>query len=180
VLMVRRAVAFAVDCALLFLVLVPAGQLVRFGLGWPYPSTGPGIWLVVALNLSLPTWTYFILSDSAARGATAGKRLLGLSVVRVDGGRVELGRALGRTAIKLLPWETVHVSLLALSSDPTRFAPRQWVGLAVANILMVAYLVVAAWTRGRRSVHDYAAKTEVRSSPARGGGSGHGPKAGVR
>ena len=177
-LLVRRAVAFAVDWVLLFLVLAPVGQLVRLGLGWPTPSTGPGVWLVIALNMSLPTWTYFTLSDSSARGATAGKRLLGLSVVRVDGGRVELGRALGRTAIKLLPWETVHVSLFALSSDPTRFAPRQWVGLAVANTLMVAYLVVAAWTRGRRSVHDYATKTEVRSSPALGAGVGMGRRPG--
>ncbi len=79
-LLIRRAGAYVFDVVLLFLVLFPVGQLLRFASGLQPPSSpsGLGIWLASALNFSVPTWTYFVLSDSSARGATVGKSLLGL------------------------------------------------------------------------------------------------------
>ncbi len=157
-LLIRRAGAYVVDIVLLFLVLFPVGQLVRLAVVWPTASpTGQEVWLVSALNFSLPTWTYFVLSDSSARGATVGKWLLGLRVTGVSVGSVGMARALGRTAVKLLPWETAHLSAFALSG----LEPWQMIGLTIANGLIVVYVVVAACTGGRRSVHDYVAATEV-------------------
>ena len=93
-LLIRRAGAYVLDVVLLFLVLFPVGQLLRFAIGWQPPSspTGLGVWLASALNFSLPTWTYFVLSDSSARGATVGKSLLGLRVTRVKDGSVGMAR----------------------------------------------------------------------------------------
>jgi uncharacterized RDD family membrane protein YckC len=170
-LLIRRAAAYVVDIVLLFLVLLPVGQLVRLAVGWPTGSpTGQEIWHASALNFSLPSWTYFVLSDSSARGATAGKWLLGLRVARVGGGSVGTGRALGRTAVKLLPWETTHLSAFALAG----LEPWQLIGLTIANGLIVVYVVVAACTGGRRSVHDYVVATEVCRVP---GGVGRSPGA---
>jgi uncharacterized RDD family membrane protein YckC len=165
--LIRRAAAYCVDIALLFVVLFPLGQLARLAVGWPPASpTGPEIWLASALNFSLPTWTYFVLSDSSARGATAGKRLLRLRVVRLTGGPVGRPRALARTAVKVLPWETAHLSAFALSSQPgVSLDPGQLIGLTIANVLVVVYLAVAAWAHGRRSVYDYVAATEVYPLP---------------
>ena len=157
-LLLPRVGAYAVDILLLVLVLFPVGQLVRLAVGWPTASpTGQEVWLVSALNFSLPTWTYFVFSDSTAHGVTVGKWLLGLRVTRVSGGAVGLARALGRTAVKLLPWETTHLSAFALSG----VEPWQLIGLTIANGLILVYVVVAACTGGRRSVHDYVAATEV-------------------
>ena len=169
-LLIRRAGAFVLDVVLLFSVLVPVGQLVRLALGWPLPSspTGLGVWLASALNFSVPTWTYFALSDSSARGATVGKSLLGLRVTRGGGGSVGMARALGRTAVKLLPWETTHLSAFAFSAQPgVSLDVGQLIGLTIADVLIVVYLVVVACTGGRRSVHDYVAATEVCPSMAR-------------
>jgi uncharacterized RDD family membrane protein YckC len=163
-LLIRRAGAYVLDVVLLFLVLFPVGQLLRFAVGWQPPSspTGLGVWLASALNFSVPTWTYFVLSDSSARGATVGKSLLGLRVTRVKDGSVGMARALGRTAVKLLPWETTHLSAFAFSTEPgVSLDPGQLIGLTIANVLIVVYFVVAACTGGRRSVHDYVAATEV-------------------
>jgi uncharacterized RDD family membrane protein YckC len=161
-LLIRRATAYFLDIVLLFLVLAPAGQLVRFAVGWPSASpTGLEVWLAAVLNFSVPTWTYFILSDSSASGATVGKRLLGLRVVRVTGERVGMARALARTAVKVLPWETAHLSAFALSTGADDSGLWPMMGLSIANGLAVVYFVVAACTRGRRSVHDYVAATEV-------------------
>ena len=156
---------------MLFLVLFPVGRLLRFAIGWPLPSspTGLGVWLASALNFSVPAWTYFVLSDSSARGATVGKSLLGLRVTRVNEGSVGMARALGRTAVKLLPWEITHLFAFALSARPgVSLDVGQLIGLAIANVLIVVYLVVAAYTGGRRSVHDYVAATEVGPSMAKG------------
>ena len=166
-LLIRRATAYFLDIVLLFLVLAPAGQLVRFAVGWPAASpTGLEVWLAAVLNFSVPTWTYFVLSDSSASGATVGKRMLGLRVARVTGARVGVARALARTAVKVLPWETAHFSAFALSTGAAELGLWELIGLSIANGLAVVYFVVAAWTRGRRSVHDYVAATEVRAVAA--------------
>src|SRR5262245_20710678 len=110
-LLIRRATAFCVDILLLAAVLFPLAFLVRAALGWPPASaTGLEVWLAAVLVYSVPTWAYFVLSDRSARGATLGKRLFGLRVVRTTGERVGVARALARTAVKLLPWETAHAS----------------------------------------------------------------------
>jgi hypothetical protein len=73
-----------------------------------------------------------------------------------------MARALGRTAVKLLPWETTHLSAFAFSAEPgVSFNLGQLIGLSIANALIVVYLVIAACTGGRRSVHDYLVATEV-------------------
>ena len=78
------------------------------------------------------------------------------------------GPAPGRTAVKLLPWETTHLSAFAFSAEPGVSLERgQLIGLTIANVLIVVYFVVAACTGGRRSVHDYVAATEVCPSVAK-------------
>ena len=63
--------------------------------------------------------------------------------------------------MKLLPWELVHLSVFGLSSDLSQLSLWQSIGLVAANGLIILYLIVAVATRGRRSVHDFVAATEV-------------------
>lgn len=159
-LLIRRTVAYAVDVALLFAVLAPAGWLMQRALGF-VPENGPEIWLVLLVNFSGPAWLYFTIADASPGGATLGKRWLGIHVTRQDGARLSGLRAIGRTAAKLVPWELTHASVFALAADLGTMSLVQGVGLVTANALMVVYLACAALTRGRRSVHDYFAGTIV-------------------
>ena len=161
-LLVRRVAAYLLDILILFAVLAPIGYLLQRLAGLTMTQTGPEIWRTILWNFSLPSWLYFILSDSSRLGATFGKRLLWLQVRKINDRRLSPGRALGRTAIKLLPWELVHISAFALSQDLAQFSPLQIGGLIVANLLMVVYLGAAAATKGRRSVHDFVVRTLVR------------------
>jgi uncharacterized RDD family membrane protein YckC len=95
-----------------------------------------------------------------------GKRLLKIQVRDISGERLSFGRALARTALKLLPWELVHVSAFAFSTDLAQFSRGQIIGVAAANVLTIIYLGVAIMTRGQRSAHDYAAGTLVRPRSA--------------
>jgi uncharacterized RDD family membrane protein YckC len=162
----RRITAYLLDMFILFGVLALVGQLILWLLDAALPQTGPAIARVILWNFSLPAWLYFALSDRSASGATPGKRLLKIQARDVSGERLSIGRALARTVVKLLPWELVHVSAFALSTDLTQFSRTQVIGVAAANVLTIVYLGVAVATRGRRSVHDYAAGTLVRSAAA--------------
>ncbi len=73
-LTMKRMAAYLIDVVILFTVLAPFGQLVQWLLEIS-PQTGPGIWLTILWNFSLPSWLYFIISDTSSGGATIGKRL---------------------------------------------------------------------------------------------------------
>lgn len=158
-LTMKRMAAYLIDIVLLFAVLLPLGLLVQWSLGLS-PQTGPEIALAILWNFSLPSWLYFIISDTSSGGATIGKRLL-LIKVSARSGRVGFARALLRTAVKLFPWELVHISMFALSDDLGQLSFVQLVGLNIANVLLLIYLLVLVVTRGRRSVHDLLVSTAV-------------------
>jgi hypothetical protein len=64
--------------------------------------------------------------------------LLGLRVTGVYVGSVGIALALGRTAVKLLPWESTHLSAFAFAAQPGVVRNLgQLIGLTVANILLV-------------------------------------------
>lgn len=162
-LLARRIIAYVVDIVILFLILAPTGYLIQALLGLPLAQSGPALGRTILWNFSLPVWLYFIISDQSLAGATLGKRLLKIGVKRVNGARVGLGRAIGRTAVKLLPWELVHLIAFTLSTDLSQFTGLQTIGLTLTNLLVVGYLVVAFLTRGRQSVHDLVMGTVVQT-----------------
>ncbi len=103
------------------------------GFAMPMPGTWhpTGSWLITAFGLLLQV-AYFALLESSAWQATVGKRACGLRVTRLDGGRISLGRAVGRYFAKFLSW----------------------------LILGIGFLMVA-WTRRKQGLHDILAETLV-------------------
>lgn len=162
-LLLRRVGAYVLDIIGLFMLLAPLGQAILWLVGTK-PRSGPAIAQTILWNFSLPVWLYFIVSDASATGATIGKRLLGIKVSRMNGARLSWRQTLLRTTMKLLPWELVHIAAFALSTDLTQFRPVQRVGLTLANLLIVVYLLLAGLSRGQRSLHDYVAGTVVCSA----------------
>ncbi len=160
-LILRRVGAYLLDMTILFVVLAPIGFLIQLALGLKMPETGPELAQTILWNFSVPAWLYFIVNDSSLRGATLGKRLLKLQVVRTDQQRVGFLRAVWRTAVKLLPWEMAHFFGFTLSTDLSQFSTAQTVGLTAANVLIIVYVVLLLLTRGLRTVHDFAAGTKV-------------------
>lgn len=161
----RRAVAALLDGLVLGLALQAlhwsAVVIARpaFDSGWAWHA-------YLLASVSLPAWCYFALSEGSARQATLGKRWLGLRVVDEYGGRVGLGRALARTAVKLLPWELAHIALCY--PEPvfvTGELPMPRVLVAV-YALVGLYGAVAMLSLKKQSVHDWAASTcVVRNAP---------------
>lgn len=115
--------------------------------------------------LVLPVGIYLFLCEASARQATVGKRALRMRVVAVDGSRASAGRILVRTVVKLLPWEFAHFlvwhAVDAMSRGATEFPLWLLVGLIVADVLPVVYVLVVALQRDRRGPHDLVAGTRV-------------------
>lgn len=58
------------------------------------------------------TWLYFAVMESSPWQATLGKKLLGLHVTDLNGQRLTLGRATGRTLAKYLSSMTMGIGYL--------------------------------------------------------------------
>jgi uncharacterized RDD family membrane protein YckC len=108
----------------------------------PAPPDWPGVLRLLAW--SAPINTVIALAYSIyfvrAHEATPGKRILGLRLVRADGGRVGAGRLVGR-----------------------HFAE------ALSQITFFAGYVMAAFDDEKRALHDYLCDTRVVKGPRREG-----------
>jgi uncharacterized RDD family membrane protein YckC len=175
-LFLRRCTAYALDCLLIFLVTVVLFQgltwLLTQGAWWNNLRT----WITaegwIVFSVVLPTWLYFTLFEASPWQATVGKHLLGLRVANMDGKRLALPHALLRNFLKLIPWNFVHIGLIAPS--PTGLSPlgqlpssMNWWGsfLIIANLLTLLYLLTPLFTGGQRSIHDLLGNTCVNRGP---------------
>ncbi len=159
-LTIRRVAAYGIDVLVLAAFLLPLAFGIAALLGTE-DITGPGVWVRQLLTISAPAWAYFILTDGLGGGRSIGKRALGLATRRLDGASPGWGEAIVRTALKLLPWELVHVAFFAMSESFERVEPMQLVVASGSYVLMLAYLVAALLNGGGRSVPDLAASTRV-------------------
>ena len=115
------------------------------------------------LVVTLPIGLYFALFERSRWQATPGKRRMRLRV-EVEGRdrpRLGLARSLGRTALKLLPWELAHACIWQV-----RFAPPEAQALVSAGFVLVWVLVGAnAWSLladpARRTLYDRVLGTRV-------------------
>ena len=157
-LIIRRSAAYVIDVILLFAVLAPAAYLIEPILGFQ-PSSSSQVWIAAVMSFSIPAWSYFLISDLSQGGMTAGKRLLQVRVVSITLNKITFGRALTRTAVKLLPWELAHIFGFALADTVSQAGVSA--GLIAANSLIIIYLVILLINAGKMSLHDFIAKTEV-------------------
>jgi uncharacterized RDD family membrane protein YckC len=129
-------------------------------------TTQPARWaaqLAAIGLLTVPVTLWLAWWEAAPRGATPGKRVLGLQVVAANGDSVALGRSLLRSVLKVaLPWELAHTAvwrLLVWPGDPQDRA--SLVLLLLANGIAVVYLV-ALFVGSGRTPYDRIAGTVVR------------------
>jgi uncharacterized RDD family membrane protein YckC len=168
----RRLAAGAVDygiVAVYLLVLGLVGALLRAAGLLPDRITTPGgrilAQLIVLAVLTVPVTLWFAWWEAAPRGATPGKRLLGLHVCRLGGGGVSWSGSLLRSAVKIaVPWELAHTGVWNSLVWPGPETPVNAVLFTVANGLLVLY-VVMVFLGAHRPPYDRLAGTIVLTVP---------------
>ena len=158
-----RACAFLLDelWIAIWLVVVAAAAMVVEQL---LPGRLPTLYadplraqVISFMLVTLPVGVAFAWSES--RGATWGKRRLGLTVVGADGEAPGIARSCARTATKFLPWELAHTAVHRLPRGDA--AP--WVTgvLVTAWGLGFLYALSQALDVERRTLYDRASGTRV-------------------
>ncbi|AZQ40651.1 RDD family protein [Streptomyces cyaneochromogenes] len=117
----RRAFALAIDIVIaVVVILAPLVALDRL-----LPDTAGGVWLSSAALWCLAFLLLYSPLSVSRRGATVGKRLLGMEVVRdADGGRLSYGAALVRHVSNVV-MAVVPVFLIANGSAANLSAKKQ-------------------------------------------------------
>ena len=136
-----RFVAYLVDAFIVGLGMILFGGIV-FGLmfvlgGSKIDENEAAIWIaiiVIGLAYFLGAWLYEALLTSGPHGATLGKQAVGVRIVQANGAPLSFGRATGRHFLKAVV---------------TPMVP-----------LAIGYLL-AAFTSGKRALHDFMADTLV-------------------
>lgn len=168
----RRLGAYLVDCLILFVgVLVSQGAILALGAnplaapaaaGQPVDAAALNAW--VFATVTVPCLLYFAGFHASSRGATPGKRWLGLRVTDAVGGRIGLGRASIRAAVTLLPFEWNHVALFYLIPQSGEPSPLAWGGIVLTWVLVLGYTLSVLFDRLGRSPADWVADTRVAGS----------------
>jgi uncharacterized RDD family membrane protein YckC len=169
----RRLAAGAVDYGIVVAyvaLLVVVGVLGRAAGLLPEDVTTPGgrilAQLIVIAVLTLPVTLWFAWWEAAPRGATPGKRLLGLRVSRLGGGGLSWSDSLLRSAVKIaLPWELAHTGVWNSLVWPGPDAPVNIALFLVANGLLVLN-VVLLFVGSRMTLYDRIAHSIVQLVPA--------------
>lgn len=115
---IKRSLAYFIDVSIVYLVLMLLFQLlilsplrIQFGMDENWFKEGWNVQWYVWLTISLPTWLYFITSEASKHSATFGKRLFKLKVLKDKNSKLSYSTSFKRTALKLLPWELIHIGL---------------------------------------------------------------------
>lgn len=161
-LFLKRLFAYWIDFILIAVILIFIQWLIyqaTSGFPFDYLRKGIEIEVWVLLTMSLPVWAYFIGMEMYKQ--PIGKRMLRLVVMDQVGSQIKFRQALGRTFIRLLPWELTHVIILV---------PQPWWGLEepenpylilIPNIIWIMYIVVLFFNKGQKGIHDFFARTRV-------------------
>ncbi|MFW9824994.1 MAG: RDD family protein [Candidatus Thorarchaeota archaeon] len=157
----RRIIAFIIDIAILF----PIGFLIAFLIDFitsGAPVTPFEVYIRTVISFSIPFWMYSILSDYSKSGSSLGKKIMKIQVVSSEQGKLKLHQAISRTAVKLIPWEMVHISFFALSEGWGIFSITQIILIIILNVLILIYIIFVIKMKGFKAIHDLIPKTQVK------------------
>ena len=159
----KRLSAFLLD-----FLIIGAYILVLLGIGIGFNVLTGGTSLLaspIAMNilafviLVLPVILYFALQESSVHQATFGKRRAKIKVANNQGGRIDFWQALVRSAIKFLPWQLAHMSVIYVwyshQSSFSLFA------VFVAEGLAIVYVIGLWFSKKHRTLYDLITGTFV-------------------
>ncbi|MEO1033482.1 MAG: RDD family protein [Bacteroidota bacterium] len=147
----RRSLAYFIDVSIIYVVLMLVFQWLimlpirtHFGMDENWFRNGWNVQFYVWLTISLPTWLYFIGSEASNRKATFGKRILKLQVLDSETkSKISKTKSIKRTALKLLPWELIHIGLNLPTPVWFEETPNFRYLVLLGSILFVVYFIMA-------------------------------------
>ena len=164
----RRVFSYCAEVILLFAgILLLQGLLIVLRLNPLVQSvlSGAGLskgvyhlWLLGTVDF--PLILYYTATLGSSAQATLMMRWLGIRLEPVSEDPVGARRALLRTLVMLIPFEVNHF-FMVWANSPEGIPNRLSLQYAVVGSLILAYMVSAALSPRRQSIHDWVAGTVV-------------------
>lgn len=155
-----RAAAFLIDATLIVLTLIAVTLVLGFAVVSTRAALPQMVWLIGAFLLRNG---WFALWEMGGRGATPGKRLMGLRVIARDGARLTAGAVVARNAMREIEVFLPLSFLLARTADGSADALLAIFALLWSGI----FLFFPLFNRDRLRVGDLVAGTWVVQSGVR-------------
>ncbi|MDR3070679.1 MAG: RDD family protein [Propionibacteriaceae bacterium] len=156
----RRLQAGLVDLAMLFiwLPIIIGITAVLLYLGLTAGLNQLLVYAVATFTAILVPVVVFSLLDSGRNRGTWGKRRFQMQVVRLNGERLGLGRALARNFLRYaLPLAFLALGIAAMLTRP---GLDSWIAVAIAAVFPIVY-VLSIWFGSGRSLYDSILDTQV-------------------
>lgn len=154
-----RAGAFMIDAVIIIVTLI-VGTILLMMLAWAgihIASATMGIGILWLLSCFVLRNFWFVLFEMGGRGATPGKRLMGLRVVARDGARLTGGAVLARNALREIEVFLPLTFLFLLQAQNAVDAFTLLAGLCWSGV----FLLFPLFNRDRLRVGDLVAGTWV-------------------
>lgn len=153
----ERACAFLIDVCIIVGVLLAMTIALLVGLSAAGEEASPSLTIIWLLGFFVVRNVWFTVFELSGRGATVGKRILGLRVVARDGSRLTAGAVIVRNAMReielFLPISFVTANQASSRVDAfTYLLALAWVGV---------FLLFPLFNRDRLRVGDLLAGTWV-------------------
>ena len=113
------------------------------------------------LIVTLPVTLYFAFSEASRRQASWGKQRMGLIVTDNDGNRIGIGRSLGRTLLKFIPWELSHTLIWEIYFQTNVNAILINMGFILVYVLIGLNIASLVLSRTHQTLYDFLAGTRV-------------------
>ncbi len=157
----KRAVAYLIDCAICYSVImlvlqwaILSNTRIWMGIDDAWFKDPLHLELYVILSISLPVWIYFTYFDSDRAKGTFGKWVFRLVVHDHAGRKIGLRKSFQRTFFKLLPWEVIHLSLIFPTPIYFEQNPEFRLITIVGLLLFITYMISILLGKGKQSVYD--------------------------
>jgi uncharacterized RDD family membrane protein YckC len=160
----QRAGAFVIDCLVLMgLFVAMTLLLVVIGIAIGRAEAGRAAYVLWMLGAFLLRNFYFTFCESRPRGATIGKRAMGLRVIARHGGRLTLDAVITRNAMREVEF---YLPLTFLAARTAQDGATAWMALAGLG-WSALFLFMPLFNRDRLRAGDLLAGTWVIRAPRR-------------
>lgn len=114
--------------------------------------------------LLLPVLLYFAISESSMKRGSWGKQKANIQVTNQSGGRITTGQAIGRNALKLLPWQITHTCIFHIDGWPFNVENLSLavnIGLISVWVLVAIFLVTMLISKKNQTLYDLVSGSYV-------------------
>ena len=162
-MILKRILAYLIDYMVILLyasILFLISYVVHLILDIPLKNQNPLIGNIISFTtLTIPVFLYFYFFEISYKQGTIGKVKLKLKIINNTKKNIFI-----RVLFKILPWEIAHIGVhwsIYYTTNNQEIPMWNWFINIFPQVLVLSYFISIMITKGKSSIYDNVANTEV-------------------